>query len=148
MKSFLIVLFSINSLCAFSQELTLNEKKGIYEFSETNNNTDNNFSVNRFYNSMKDLNYNSLIKSDKEVKGENFFSKKIFGSAMEVHYNAIVKFKDNKYKIVLNSFRIKDVRYGTMPIEELKKRSRKKWIKLINERLPKIVENLKLKEEW
>jgi hypothetical protein len=72
----------------------------------------------------------------------------IFGSAMEVHYNLLLEFKENRYKLLVNNFKVKDVRYGSVAIETLKKRSTGKWVGFINEELPLIISNIETVDDW
>jgi hypothetical protein len=94
------------------------------------------------------LNYSNISKSENDINGESFFSKLITGTAMEIHYQVFIQFKEGRYKLTINKFAIKDQRYGTMPLENLKKKSQERWIELINEKLPDIIKNLENTETW
>jgi len=134
---------------SFAQEVTMNETLKIYEFTrikEFDGGIEKRLDL--FSNKMKELNYSGTEKTEDGIKGENFFTKMIYGSAMEVHFNALIMFKDGRYKLTINNFRIKDERYGTVAVETLRKSSQKKWVEFINEQLPQVVANLENTDEW
>jgi len=99
---------------------------------------------------FQELNYEEIAKSEDRIYGKNFFTKMIYGSAMEVHFNTMIKFKDSSYKLIINNFRIKDVRYGTVAVETLGKSSQKKWMNFISNQLPLVIANLEREntDEW
>lgn len=146
---FLTLLLAILQTTIKAQEVSLNEQSNLYEYSNVNEyEKSREEKIDQFSNKMKELNYSNINSTDSDVKGENFFSKLILGSAMEIHYNCLVLIKEDKYKLILNNFRIKDVRYGTMPVEGLRKKSQEKWVELINEKLPEIISNLESSTDW
>lgn len=146
---FISVVFIHNGNC---QQIDLSATTGIYEYSHVidfEKTIDERIKV--FDDNLKQLNYSNISLSEKEIKGENFFTKMIFGSAMEIHYNVYIKFKVGKYKLLINSFIIHDQRFGSVPLEQLKKKSQKRWAKYINEKLPAIIkniENTKQEADW
>lgn len=135
-----------------SQSIELNEKTNIYEFShveEFKGSIDDR--LNLFIDRLKDLNYSNINQNERDIKAESFFVKVIFGSAMEVHYNVLISLKEGRYKLKINNFTINDVRYGEYILEDIKKSSQKRWVKFINEKLPKEIENIErdeIEEEW
>ncbi len=143
----LILAFTTESTLA--QEVSMNETLKIYEYTHIKD-FDGGIEtrLDLFANKMKELNYSGIEKTEDGIKGENFFTKMILGSAMEVHFNALIMFKEGKYKLTINNFRIKDERYGTVAVETLGKGSQKKWVKFINEQLPQVVANLENTDEW
>ena len=145
----LILFLTISIGSSYGQEVVMNEKLKIYEYTHVKE-FDKEIAerLELFAEKMQELNYSETEKTDDGIKGENFFTKMIFGSAMEVHYNALVKFKDGRYKLTINNFRIKDERYGTVAVETLRKGSQKKWVKFINEQLPQVISNLENKDQW
>ncbi len=144
-----LILIIITNESSFAQEVSMNETLKIYEYTDIREfdlSIENR--LNLFANKMKELNYSEVEKFDDGIKGENFFTKMIFGSAMEVHFNSFIMFKEGRYKLTINNFRIKDERYGTVAVETLKKSSQKKWIEFINEQLPQVVSNLENMDKW
>lgn len=134
---------------SYAQKVELNETTKIYEYSHVKEFTgDTKNRLDLFSDKMKELNYSDISKSENDIKGESFFSKLIMGTAMEIHYQAFIQFKEGRYKLTINKFTIKDQRYGTMPLENLKKKSQERWIELINEKLPDIIQNLENTETW
>lgn len=143
------IFFSSLTVKSYAQEVELNESTKIYEYSHVKDYTgDIKSRLDLFSDKMKELNYSDISKSDDDIRGESFFSKLIMGSAMEIHYQAFIQFNEGRYKFAMNKFTIKDQRYGTMPIENLRKKSQEKWIELINEKLPEIIQNLENTETW
>jgi len=123
----LILIFTISVANSYGQEVTMNETLKIYEYTNVKEFVGGiEDRLELFVEKMQELNYQVDEKADDGIKGENFFTKMILGSAMEVHYNALVKFKGGRYKLTINSFRIKVVRYGTVAVETLRKGSQKK----------------------
>lgn len=149
--TFLIFIVFASSLTvrSFAQKVELNETTKIYEYSHVKDFTgDIKNRLDLFSVKMKELNYSDVSQSENDIKGESFFSKLIMGTAMEIHYQTFIQFKEGRYKLTINKFSIKDQRYGTMPIENLKKKSQVRWIELINEKLPEIIHNIENTESW
>tara|TARA_R110002111_G_scaffold258647_1_gene327916 strand:- start:636 stop:1085 length:450 start_codon:yes stop_codon:yes gene_type:complete len=149
MKKTIFTLLLISTILTYGQEVEMSETLKIYEYThvkEFDAGIDSRLEL--FEEKMQELNYSGTEKSDDGIKGENFFTKMIMGSAMEVHYNALIKFKDGRYKLTINNFRIKDERYGTVAVETLRKGAQKKWVKFINEKLPQVVANLENTDKW
>ncbi len=152
MKQTLLIItlvLAVISESSFAQQVSMNETLKIHEYShikEVNDGINDRLAV--FSNKMKELNYSEIDEFEDGIKGENFFTKMITGSAMEVHFNAVIMFKEDRYKLTINNFRIKDVRFGTVALETLKKSSQKKWVQFINEQLPQVVSNLENIDEW
>lgn len=153
MKRFTLLIFiafgPLLTVQSFAQKVELNETTKIYEYSHVKDFTDDIKSrLDLFSVKMKELNYSEVSKSENDITGESFFSKLIMGTAMEIHYQAFIQFKEGRYKLTINKFAIKDQRYGTMPLENLKKKSQERWIELINENLPEIIKNLENIDTW
>ena len=153
MKRFTLLIFiafgPLLTVQSFAQKVELNETTKIYEYSHVKVFTDDRKSrLDLFSVKMKELNYSEVSKSENDITGESFFSKLIMGTAMEIHYQAFIQFKEGRYKLTINKFAIKDQRYGTMPLENLKKKSQERWIELINENLPEIIKNLENIDTW
>tara|TARA_R110002050_G_scaffold992_1_gene6806 strand:- start:4465 stop:4926 length:462 start_codon:yes stop_codon:yes gene_type:complete len=141
-----ITLFTVKS---YAQKVKLNETTIIYEYSHVKEFTsDMKSRLDLFSNKMKELNYSDISHSENDIKGESFFSKIITGTALEIHYQSFIQFKEGRYKLTINKFAIKDQRYGTMPLENLRKKSQQRWIELINEKLPEIIKNLENTDDW
>ena len=149
MKKTIFTLLLISTFLTYGQEVKMNETLKIYEYThvkEFDGGIESRLEL--FDEKMQELNYSGTEKSDDGIKGENFFTKMIMGSAMEVHYNTLIKFKDGRYKLTINNFRIKDERYGTVAVETLRKGAQKKWVKFINTKLPQVVANLENTDKW
>lgn len=129
----------------------LNETLKIYEYThikEYNGNVSDRLEL--FNEKMEEFNYEDIEVNEDRIKGKNFFTKMIYGSAMEIHFNTVIKFKEGRYKLTINNFRIKDVRYGTVAVETLKKSSQKKWMDFAGTQLPTVIANLEgvSTDEW
>ena len=128
----------------YAQEVELNHKTKLNEYScvETFNGsmTDQ---IELLKGNLQSLGYDHIESSSSKVRGENFFSKIITGTSMEVHYQVLLLFKEDRYKLIVNGFTIKDQRYGSVKLESLRKKSQARWIALINEKLPSIINNIK-----
>ncbi|RXG32011.1 hypothetical protein [Leeuwenhoekiella marinoflava] len=148
MRKIFIILFFI-ALSGTAQTIKLNPDTNIYEVvvidSLTKPVPDR---ILEFKKQMDLLSYADISSTDSSVSGESYFTKKIMGSAMEVHFNAIVQFKENKYRITLNKFYVNDVRYGQYTFEDMKSGNRKRWIKLVDEKAPEIIDQLKFVDNW
>lgn len=149
MKNCLFILLLVFSATCFSQSVTLNETLKLYEYSHVKELTGAELDrIKIFSDKMKEFNYSDIQSTEDNIKGENFFTKMITGSAMEVHFNVLILFKEGKYKLTVNNFRIKDVRYGTVAVETLGKSSQKRWVNFINEQLPQVISNLENTDKW
>lgn len=147
----LILSIFISSLIikSYAQKVELNETTKIYEYSHVKDFTgDTKNRLDLFSDKMKELNYSDISKSESDIKGESFFSKLIMGSAMEINYQALIQFKEGRYRLIINKFSIKDQRYGIMPLENLREKSQQRWIELINEKLPEIIKNIENTATW
>ena len=134
-----------------SVDVSMNEALQIYEYTHIKEYSEaKKERLELFLGNMQELNYEEIVKSGDRINGKNFFTKMILGSAMEVHFNITIKFKDGSYKLILNNFRIKDVRYGTVAVETLGKSSQKRWMNFISNKLPLVVANLEREntDEW
>jgi hypothetical protein len=149
MKKIFAFLFLLFSTLCLSQQVSMNETLKMYEYSHVKDfSGDSAERYKLFVNKMRELNYKNVESFDNGLKGENFFTKMIMGSAMEVHFNALIQFKDGKYKLTINNFTIKDVRYGAVALETLGKGAQKRWVNFINEQLPQVVANLENADKW
>ena len=97
---------------------------------------------------MTALSYEDLNASENSLSGQSYFTKNIYGSAMEVHFNTVIDFKADRYRITFNKFFVNDVRYGQYTFEDMKKSNRKRWIDLVNEKIPEIISRLKYIDNW
>jgi|GEM_PF-3642774 hypothetical protein len=147
MKATIILLLITANL--YSQEVKLNEEINLYEYSHVKDlDVEKPAKIDLFLTQLRKLNYTNIESGTDFIKADNFVTKMIFGSAMEVHYNLLLEFKENRYKLLVNNFKVKDVRYGSVAIETLKKRSTRKWVGFINEELPLIISNIETVDDW
>ena len=148
MGKFYILLFFISTTC-FAQSVELNPDTKIYEVVIIDSlDTAPEDRLESFKKQMTALSYENVNPSENSLSGQSYFTKKIFGSAMEVHFNTIIDFKDNRYRITFNKFYVNDVRYGQYTFEDMKKSNRKRWIDLVNEKIPEIISRLKYIDNW
>jgi len=132
-KLIFLLLFPI---AIFSQELTLNTGTSIYEYSVVNENLKPKIElIQDFKNKMIELNYSNLIVDENKIIGNNFISFLIMMTTIQVNYQVIIDFKDNKHRILFTRFVVDDKRFSPIPIEDLKKHT-KKWVSEINKKLP------------
>jgi hypothetical protein len=129
----------------FSQELKLNDVNSLYEYSHIKEST--NTTINDIEKNISALKYTNIYKSENTISGENYFSVLIMGTPLQVHYYASIEFKENKYKLTINKFIIEDKRWSPIPLENIKT-GRSRWIKKINENLPKIVKSIETISTW
>lgn len=148
MGKFYILLFFISTTC-FAQSVELNPDTKIYEVVVIDSlDTSPEDRLESFKKQMTALSYEDVNASENSLSGQSYFTKKIYGSAMEVHFNTVIDFKDNRYRITFNKFYVNDVRYGQYTFEDMKKSNRKRWIDLVNEKIPEIISQLKYIDNW
>jgi len=148
MGKFYILLFFISTTC-FAQSVELNPDTKIYEVVVIDSlDTSPEDRLELFKKQMTALSYEDVNASENSLSGQSYFTKKIYGSAMEVHFNTVIDFKDNRYRITFNKFYVNDVRYGQYTFEDMKKSNRKRWIDLVNEKIPEIISQLKYIDNW
>jgi hypothetical protein len=134
----LIVLLLV-PLFSFSQELSLNPDTKVYEYSEVKDLTISSGQLfKNFEDKMIELNYTNVMKTDNKIIGNNFVSFLILMTTVQVNFQTIIEVKDNKYRLLINKFIVDDKRYSPIPIEDLKKYT-KRWVTEINKKLPTIV---------
>ena len=148
MGKFYILIFFVSTTC-FAQSVELNPDTKIYEVVIIDSlNTSPEDRLESFKKQMTALSYEAINAGENSLSGQSYFTKKIYGSAMEVHYNTVIDFKDNRYRITFNKFYVNDVRYGQYTFEDMKKSNRKRWIDLVNEKIPEIISQLKYIDNW
>ena len=148
MGKFYILLFFISTTC-FAQSVELNPETEIYEVVIIDSlDTAPEDRLESFKKQMTALSYENVNASENSLSGQSYFTKKIFGSAMEVHFNTVIDFKDDRYRITFNKFYVNDVRYGQYTFEDMKKSNRKRWIDLVNQKIPEIISRLKYIDNW
>ena len=124
----------------FGQELLLNETTGFYEFNKVQENSDSILFL-KFKNRLNDINYKNISIQENFISGEGFTNHLVGGFAtVEIKYIVKIAFKEGKYKITLTNFILSD-KNGNNPLEGMGS-FKKKWINIINEKLPEIVKNL------
>lgn len=132
-----------------AQTVTQNENTKVFEYAIVKEFSGDSIArLELFSNKFKELNYSNITITKNDIKGESFFTKIITGTSMEIHYQVLIQFKQNKYRILINKFVIKDQRYGATPLENIGKSSQKRWIEYINENLPTIVKNIENTDTW
>ena len=144
-KIVLLFLFCISSI-TYSQEISLNEISSLYSYSHVKDSLEVNL-INTLDTRLKSIGYSNVIKSDSSLSGENFFSVIILGTPVQVHYNVFIEFQETKYKLIVNKFVLEDRRWSPIPLENIKT-GKSKWIKKINENLPKILKAIEKKSTW
>ena len=146
-KLYILILF-ISTSC-FAQSVELNPDTKIYEVVVIDSlDTSPEDRLESFKKQMTALSYEDVNTSENSLSGQSYFTKKIYGSAMEVHFNTVIDFKDDRYRITFNKFYVNDVRYGQYTFEDMKKSNRKRWIDLVNEKIPEIISRLKYIDNW
>ena len=132
MLFFALLLISFNAV----SQVTFNQDKNLFQYEFTEQNI--NYSTDIKEIKLIELGFDEIKKIDNVVYGKSFFTKMIYGSAMEIHYT--IKFENEK--IIFSNFKINDVRYGRVALEELKKTAQKKWINEIDSRIPDVIRKL------
>jgi len=132
MLFFALLLISFNAV----SQVTFNEDKNLFQYEFTEQTI--NYSTDIKEIKLIELGFDEIKKIDNVVYGKSFFTKMIYGSAMEIHYT--IKFENEK--IIFSNFKINDVRYGRVALEELKKTAQKKWINEIDSRIPDVIRKL------
>ncbi len=134
-----IFLFLIPVLI-YSQELALNNENNFYEFSKVAKSNEK-MLIEKFHNRFNEINLNNISQTDNKLIAKGFTNHLVSGFAIvEIRYKVIVMFKENRYKLTLTNFSLKDVN-GEIPLEGAKS-FKNKWIKKINKKLPEIIKNI------
>jgi hypothetical protein len=131
------------------QELILNESVGFYEYTLIKESSDSSIEI-KFKNRLNELNYKNVNYQDNFISGEGMTNHLVGGFAtVEIKYLVKVSFKQGKYKLTITNFVLTD-KNGSNPIEGMGS-FKNKWVRIINEKLPEIVNNiqsLKNEEDW
>lgn len=144
MKKIILFLLFIPFI-GLSQEIQMNEINSLYEFSHIKEST--NITINELEKNILALKYSNVAKSENTLSGENYFSVIILGTPVQVHYFILIEFKENKYKLNISKFILEDRRWSPVPLENIKS-GKSKWIKKINENLPKIIKSIETISNW
>lgn len=144
-KLFILLLLTSFS---YAQELVLNAETNIYEFTKIVESDSIPFYKESFVKNLRKLNYKNIVVEDSNISAENFYTKIILGTTIQVNYQVLIDFKETKYKLRINKFVMDERRWAPIPLENIKS-GKKKWIKNINENLPNIVKALESKlDNW
>ena len=141
----IVLLFLFIPFIGFSQEIQMNDINSLYEYSHIRDST--NTTINELEKNILALKYSNIAKSENTLSGENYFSVMILGTPVQVHYFISVEFKENKYKLNISKFILEDRRWSPVPLENIKS-GKSKWIKKINENLPKIIKSIETISNW
>jgi hypothetical protein len=141
----IILLLLVTSL-GYSQEIAMNDMSYLYSYSHVKENENQDLII-EFENSLKGLGYSNIQKSENNISGDNFFSVIIMGTPVQVHYFVFLEFQQKKYKLTVNKFVLEDRRWSPVPLENIKN-GKSRWIKKINENLPKIITSIEKKADW
>jgi len=129
--------------------LSLNEKNTFYEYSHVKEASGSDL-INHFSTRLKSLNYSNVEVSENKISATGFTNHLVGGFAtVEIHYKIKITFKVDRYKLTLTNFILTD-KNGSNPIEGLGM-FKKKWVKIINKKLPKIVASIESEnntEDW
>lgn len=140
MKKIASILFLLATINVFSQELKLNESTNFYEFSKTVDVTDTQLHK-KFIKRFKEINLENIEINDDMISGYGFTNHLVGGFAtVEINYKVKIEFKENKYRLTLTNFKLKD-KNGSNPLEGMRS-FKNKWINIINKKLPSIIENI------
>jgi hypothetical protein len=135
----LILLLTICNLSQ-GQELSLNESTSFNEYSQIKESDDKKL-IAKLKNRLTELNYKDISIQDASISGQGFTSHLVGGFAtVEIKYMVKIAFKDGRYKLTLTNFILTD-NNGSNPLEGMRS-FEKKWIKIINGKLPEIIKNI------
>ncbi|WCM42456.1 hypothetical protein MG290_01940 [Flavobacterium sp. CBA20B-1] len=134
MLTFLLFSYTAVSQVKFSDDLKLFQ----YKYQRTAEI----ISLEDFKKKLIELNFVDFINIDNTIYAKNFFTKMIYGSAMEIHYSIKIEKTQNNISIIFSNFKINDVRYGKVALEELKSKHQKRWIEEIDKRIPGVINQI------
>jgi len=139
----LLSFFLLCSVLSNAQELSKNPDNNIYEFSQVINNA---VTSEKALSQLRELKYVIIETGESFIHAEGSFSHMVMGNfPVEIRYNVIYEFKDDRYRLKINRFVLQDKNPVAVPLEDMKSHT-KRWIKKINEKLPDIVKALEIKE--
>ena len=132
-----ILFLFISNLTA--QELELNESSNFYEFSKIVEFKDVNIKQ-KISKRFGEINIENINKDENSISGKAFTNHLVGGFAtVEIHYSVKIEYKENRYRLKLTNFILTD-KNGSNPLEGTM--LKKKWIRKINAKLPKIIQNI------
>lgn len=144
-KLFLYFLIFVSS-SSIAQELVLNSETNIYEFTKVVETDSIGFYKDMFVKNFRKLNYKNIVVEDSYISAETFYTKIILGTTIQVNYQVLIDFKEDKYKLRINKFVMDERRWAPIPLENIKS-GKKKWVANINQNLPIIVKALESKSD-
>lgn len=138
MKALLITFMALMATVDSPQILTFNNDTAMWEFAEVYDGTEvNGLLLNR----LKATNYTILDNSSERIEALGKTSHLVGGfTTVEIEYKALIEFKDGRYRVKLSGWVLTD-KNGSNPLENMKGFT-KKWVKIINQKLPGIIESI------
>lgn len=133
---FFLLLFGFSS----KAQIKLNNNLNLYQYNYIESSHIK--TIDSYKKKLIESGFNDFILIDNNLYAKNFFTKMIYGSAMEIHYSIKIEKLENGFEILFSNFKIHDSRYGTVALEELKNKAQKKWIDEINQRIPEILNRI------
>jgi len=135
-----IVVLTFSTFHAFGQSLSLNETTSFYEYSKIKDTATNGL-INIFKKRLESLNYKEIEVSDSSIVCKGFTNHLVGGFAtVEITYVIKLFFKSDRYKLTVTNFILTD-KNGSNPLEGLGS-YKKKWIGIIDKKLPEIIKNI------
>lgn len=138
MKAFILSIIILGSMSANPQILNISSDSGLYEWSEVYQASD---VQDKIESQLRRTNYEILTSSQDLIEAKGLASHMVGGFApVEINYKVLVQFKEGRYKLTLTAWYLNDGRANTR-LEDLKGAT-KKWLKIINEKLPSIITSI------
>lgn len=136
----MILTLSLLTLFVKGQELSLNESTNFYEYSQIKDSSNKKL-ISLLKKRLENLNYNDVTIVENTLSGNGFTSHLVMAFAtVEIKYVVKISFKEDRYKLTLTNFILTD-KNGSNPLEGMGS-FKKKWISIINKKLPEIIKNI------
>ena len=98
---------------------------------------------------LSELGYKNIAAQTASVKGRGLVNEEVPGFVVEITYDAILETKDSRYRISIANVTVKD-KMGVHNLEDMGG-FQKKWIKILNSKMPEIITKIKSKssaKDW
>lgn len=136
------IIFILIFVFGFSANAQVKFKESAHQYQYQTETISNDKPISFYKRKLIEYGFTDFVEIDKTLFAKSFFTKMIYGSAMEIHYSIKIDEGPNKTEITFSNFKITDVRYGTTALEELKKKAQLRWIEEIDKRIPDVLDRL------
>lgn len=140
----LVFLFLLVPTAFFAQEIQLNPKLSVYEFTQsTPFEGDSNVYLQQIAERLERMSYEDVIVKENSISGSSFITESISGYMIKINYMVEISLSSDKSNLLITNFVLIDQNQVPSKLEGVPY-TKKRWIKAINSKLPSIIKSLEI----